>query len=162
MISHRENKPLWLFALLFFVIAMSLCVVYFVTWNSQDCISSPRLLYLRGDIAITTLTTVTEHSRGLSGHAPLLPNEGMLFQFDTPAKRGFWMKDMLFPIDIIWLDRNLEVLSFFEHLTPDSYPTSYESPDTMLYALEVESGFVARRGIAAGDQALRYDCKKDN
>jgi uncharacterized membrane protein (UPF0127 family) len=71
------------------------------------------------------------------------------------------MKDMLFPIDIIWLDGDLRVLSSSENLSPDSYPTRYESKEQMQYAIEVSAGTVLTRGIVSGDIAtFDSNCKK--
>ncbi len=152
MIAYMQ-KNLFLLTLSFFAAALLFGALLLKVAPPQDCVSRPHLMHLRGDITITTLTTAKEHAKGLSGHLPLNPDEGMLFQFDAPAKRSFWMKDMLFPIDIIWLDRNLRVLSFFENVQPDSYPQSYESPEEMYYALEMSAGSVSSRGITAGDLA---------
>src|SRR4051812_34888171 len=46
----------------------------------------------------------TERQKGLSGRKSLSQNQGMIFIFDHPDKYGFWMKDMLFPIDIIYIN----------------------------------------------------------
>ena len=43
-------------------------------------------------------------SKGLSGRADLKSNEGMLFVFDEKKIYTFWMKDMLIPLDFIWID----------------------------------------------------------
>jgi uncharacterized protein len=141
-------------SLLVVFVALTAVFVYFRLPNSSDCVPTTMLM-LRGETRITVAVTPQEQEKGLSGHAPLAKDEGMLFQFATPAKRGFWMKEMLFPIDIIWLDGDLRVLSFFEDVRPDSYPKSYDSPSDMQYALEVAVGTVSSRGIAVGDHATR-------
>ena len=45
-------------------------------------------------------------------------NEGMLFFLDDPRKASFWMKNMHFPIDIIWLDENLTIVHIEKALPP--------------------------------------------
>src|SRR3989344_7332267 len=55
------------------------------------------------EVKVELALTPEEQTQGFSGRSGLGENEGMLFVFDTPGKYGFWMKDMLFPIDIIWL-----------------------------------------------------------
>jgi uncharacterized membrane protein (UPF0127 family) len=45
-------------------------------------------------------------------------NEGMLFYLEEPRKGSFWMKNMHFPIDIIWLDENFSIVHIEEELQP--------------------------------------------
>lgn len=56
--------------------------------------------------------------QGLSGRADLPADHGMLFVFAQPAKLVFWMPDMHFSIDIIWLDADQHVLGFIENAEP--------------------------------------------
>ena len=95
--------------------------------------------------------TETKRSQGLSGHAPLASDGGMLFIFPQPGIYPFWMKDMLFSIDIIWIDAQKKVVGFSEDLSPDTYPKIFPPPSPILYALEVSAGFVKRQNIAIGD-----------
>jgi len=92
---------------------------------------------------------------GLSGHAPLAPDEGMLFIFSHSSPQSFWMKDMLFPIDIIWINEG-KVIGFAENAPPPvggsfSSPASFSSPGVADTVLEVASGMTAKNGIKVGD-----------
>jgi hypothetical protein len=89
---------------------------------------------------------------GLSGHAPLAPDEGMLFVFQEKATYGFWMKEMLFPIDILWISDDQRVIGFTEQFEPSSYPEQRYPPESVRYVLEVSAGTVARLQIATGTQ----------
>ena len=51
-----------------------------------------------------------ERKRGLSGRPNLVDGTGMLFVFKESGEHGIWMKDMRFPIDILWLDERLRVV----------------------------------------------------
>ena len=53
--------------------------------------------------SVEVASTTIEQARGLSGRAGLKNNEGMLFLFNSAGVQNFWMKDMNFPIDIIWI-----------------------------------------------------------
>src|SRR4051812_48326835 len=55
-------------------------------------------------ISIEVADTPEARERGPSGRESLPQGSGVLFVFDAPATYGFWMKDMRFPIDIVWLD----------------------------------------------------------
>lgn len=94
--------------------------------------------------------TETEREMGLSG-TPYLPvGIVKLFVFERSAPWGFWMKDMLYPIDILWLDENKVVVHIEPQLSPDTYPTSYESPTPARYVIEVQSGFSLSHHIVLG------------
>ena len=92
-------------------------------------------------------------SRGLSGFAGLKEGEAMLFVFDAPEKYGFWMKDMLFPIDIVWLDEGKRVVHVESNVLPETYPSIFFPESPALYVLELPAGIAARIGVAKGDKA---------
>jgi len=74
----------------------------------------------------------------------------MLFVFDTPAKYGFWMKDMNFDLDMVWIDANNKVLAITKSISKDSYPQVFNPPSAVKYVLEVPSGFSDRAGLKVG------------
>jgi uncharacterized membrane protein (UPF0127 family) len=89
--------------------------------------------------------------KGLSGHAPLAKNQGMLFVFKTPDAYGFWMKDMLFPLDIIWLGEDYRVVHVEHAVSPDTYPKIFTPTSPALYVLEISAGQADLLGIKIGD-----------
>jgi len=93
---------------------------------------------------------------GLSGRSMLPQGKGMLFVFPKPKRYRFWMKDMLFPIDIIWI-RGGAVVGFDQNVVDDFDPKAprfYQAPEPADYVLEVPSGFVKEKGIRAGDPVV--------
>ena len=105
--------------------------------------------------AIEVASTSVEQARGLSFRPGLPDGHGMLFIFSHPAIQNFWMKDMNFPIDIIWIGGD-KVLGFAENAAPQpGVPlwklAVYDSPDGTDKVLEVNAGTVARDGIRVGD-----------
>ncbi len=90
--------------------------------------------------------------RGLSGTAGLGENEAMLFVFDKQGLYPFWMKDMNYPIDMIWMDQEHHVVYIKEHATPGSYPEQFVSQAPALFVLEVQDGFVAKHNIKIADE----------
>ena len=97
--------------------------------------------------------TPEETTRGLSGTPSLPRGEGMLFFFDTLEKRGFWMPDMHFSIDIVWIDADWKVVDVTLHATPESYPkTTFYPKSPAKYVLEVNAGIADEWGIHEGTQ----------
>jgi len=100
--------------------------------------------------------TAAGRSQGLSGREALGENEGMLFTFGSPGDYGFWMKDMKFPIDIVWI-RDGKVVGVTEDVPPEPEKTmlsltSYYPPSPADTVLELRAGAVADYGIAAGNK----------
>ncbi len=115
---------------------------------------SIREVSLSSGVTLSAMVAEGEAERvlGLSGYPGLDKREGMLFIFDEPGKQAIWMKDMLFPLDILWFNDKRELVHIVERATPDSYPTTiFYSNENALYVLEVPEGFVAENGIKLGD-----------
>lgn len=102
-------------------------------------------------IQIDVATTPEQHTNGLSGRKSLAKDTGMLFVFPQPEMPGFWMKDMHFPIDIVWIDQNNTVVGTTENLIPESYPQKFFPPSPILRVLEVPAGFVKQYNVKKGD-----------
>ncbi len=91
-------------------------------------------------------------TKGLSGRESLSFNEGMFFVFQKPDKYGFWMKDMLFPLDIIWIDQNFNIVHIENVVVPETYPKIFTPESDSLYVLEIKAGEVQKLGIKIGDK----------
>lgn len=102
------------------------------------------------NVEVVVADTTTERSIGLSNYVSLEPNTGMLFVFDDSDYYSFWMRDMDFAIDIIWINEDRQVVFVKENAMPADFPESYKPDEKALYVLEVPSGFVARHGITLG------------
>ena len=93
----------------------------------------------------------SERQRGLSDQGALANDEAMIFIFEEPGLHGFWMKDMKFSIDIIWIDENLRVVHVEKNISPSSYPESFIPSVDAKYVLEVYTGQAEAQGIGLGD-----------
>lgn len=103
------------------------------------------------EIASTTI----QQTRGLSYRTNLGENQGMLFIFSRPTVQSFWMKDMNFPLDMIWIGGS-KVLGFAQNAAPEPGVslwnlTVYNSPGGTDKVLEVNAGTVAKDNIMIGD-----------
>ena len=94
-----------------------------------------------------------EMSRGLSNRKSLDENHGMLFVFATPGQPAFWMKDMNFSIDIIWI-KNDVVVDIAPNLpvAAAEFLSTYSPKEPANYVLEVNAGFAKENGIKVGDK----------
>ena len=106
------------------------------------------------DVSIRTEIANTPETRtsGLSGRERLEEDQGMLFVFDKSAYHTFWMKDMNFPIDIIWIQDN-HVLDITENIPPeeDKDLTIYKPSEPVKFVLEVNAGFSKKRNFKIED-----------
>lgn len=144
-----KKKTLIAALLLLFVIIFS----YAIYKNSSDklekvCIEDKACFYV--DIA----DNLNKREKGLSGRQSLGNDGGMLFIFEEETLPGFWMKDMNFPIDIIWIDKNMKIISIEKSLEPceegKECPVVY--PDEKIkYVLEINSGLSDGYGFEEGN-----------
>ena len=95
--------------------------------------------------------TYKERNLGLSGRKDLKEGEGMLFTFEEEGVYGFWMKDMNFAIDIIWIDRDGRVFGIEKDVKPETFPTIFTPLGKIKYVLEVPSLFSDTAGIEVGE-----------
>lgn len=88
---------------------------------------------------------------GLSGRDSLAPDHGMLFVFEKPDRYGFWMPEMRFSIDIIWIDTEKKIVHIEKNVSPDSYPKVFTPELPAKYVLEVPAGFSAENNVRVGE-----------
>jgi hypothetical protein len=110
------------------------------------------------DISVTLAETSEEREKGLSGVSSLEENSGMLFIFDEESVAPkFWMKNMLIPLDIVWINDS-KIIKIDKNVpiplpdTSDDKIKTY-SPNTEVdYVLEVNAGFCDSNSIKVGDE----------
>ena len=90
-----------------------------------------------------------EQRRGLMERTELAENAGMLFVFDREAPRSFWMRNTLIPLSIAYIAADGRIVDIQDMQPLDE--TSHPSAEPAQYALEVNQGFFAERGIEVGD-----------
>jgi uncharacterized protein len=104
---------------------------------------------ISADVAITD----DDQIKGLSIRDQMNENEGMLFVYGEPSRQSFWMKDMKFPIDIIWLNGTGSVVHVEENLKP-CVPSlecpSFSPNENAQYVLETVAGFAQKHHLKIG------------
>ncbi len=139
----------------FIPVAAGFAVIFLISFYffmKNDETGLKKIKIGEAEILVELADDNTKRRLGLSGRDSLAEGRGMLFVFESEAALSFWMKDMRFAIDIIWLDKDKAVVDITENATPESYPQRFSPKSPSKYALEVPAGFAARNNISAGDK----------
>jgi uncharacterized membrane protein (UPF0127 family) len=148
--SFSKIKFKYLFLVSLFLIA----VVFLIGFNFL--FSKPRVIIGSINILVEVAKTEAAKTKGLSGRLALDKDKGMLFVFSKPDFYRFWMPEMRFPIDIIWInDQKVvgitpDVSHNFDPLKPDIYSPARPAQ----YVLEVNASFSAEKNIQVGDAVV--------
>ena len=138
------------FTILQFSICILVVVAGFLLINNDSYHSPSHIKYIKiagQDIKVELAITPAQQEQGLSGRNELKENEGMLFAFPQPGKYYFWMKDMNFPIDMIWIGKDMRIIYIKKDARPESYPETYGPGKDAKYILEVVSGFSEKNNL---------------
>jgi uncharacterized membrane protein (UPF0127 family) len=111
---------------------------------------------IRGATVHAELASTPERrAQGLSGRGQLAPDEAMLFLFEAPGRPGFWMPDMHFDLDLVWIreGRIVDLTPFVSHREPDRVHRPDAPADVVL---EVLAGTATLHGWRPGDR-VRFD-----
>ena len=152
--KNMKSKRIITIVVLLFVSLITGLVVFHNQATAPTAVDEELITNLRaGDTTFELLIAdePTERTQGLSGRENLEQNQAMLFIFDEPAKWGIWMKDMLFSIDILWLDEQKKVVHVEKNVAPETYPSIFEPSQDALYIVELNAGAVDRIGVSLGD-----------
>lgn len=89
--------------------------------------------------------------KGLGVFEKIEENKGMIFIYENQGIYGFWMKNMKFPIDIIWIDENKKIIDITKSVSPETFPEVFKPKAPAKYILEVNAGFADENNIKEGD-----------
>ena len=103
-------------------------------------------------IRVEIAGTSAERVRGLSGRRDLTPGSGLLFVFPASAIYGFWMKEMRFPIDIVWIGEDLRIVHIAADVAPETYPKVFKPPEPARYVLEMPATSMRKMGVKPGTE----------
>ena len=119
----------------------------------------PRVIFPDGYAVHVELATDDEtRAQGLMYRDRLRDHAGMLFFFSEMSVHGFWMKNTLIPLDILWIDEGRRVVHARYDVPPcqaDPCP-SYDPGVPAKYVLEVAGGVARLHGVREGSQ-LRFE-----
>lgn len=135
------------------ILGMSVFSV-FVPKNADDYRSYPKkeVIIAGAQYVMAVADTEVLRTRGLSGKKSLPDGTGMLFIFPTPDQYAFWMKEMNFPIDMIWVSEQNKIVYIKENATPESYPELFSPEEDASVVLEVPSGDAKKYNFSIGQE----------
>lgn len=146
-----NNIKMKKFFIIFFIIAAVLfavfCLIKLKTVRNQ-----PAVIINNQKFSVEIADTSEKRSRGLGGREGICENCGMLFIFDGPGKYSFWMKDMQFSLDILWI-RGEEVVYIARNISPDFRGTIRPVKDAD-QVLEINGGLCDKLGIKEGSRVF--------
>lgn len=149
-------RCLRLLSLIVFLVMIQFPFVSADTLSTTTIVIAPDVKVL-AEIASTDET----RERGLMFRTSLAENAGMLFVFPSLDIQGFWMKNTLIPLDMLWLNERKEIVYFVTADPCKMDPCgSYQPMQKALYVLEVNAGFVKKHHLALG-QRLSFDLPPD-
>lgn len=144
----KRSKSLWihLFFLIFFLVIISV---------EAGRKSFVRIFFPNG-YSVTAELAVTDEERelGLMFRDKINPDQGMLFIFKEEGIYSFWMKNMNFPIDILWLDRGKRIVHIEDNVPAcKEMPCPSYSPQVpACYVLELKAGSVEENKLKLSDR----------
>jgi uncharacterized membrane protein (UPF0127 family) len=126
---------------------------------SAQAACSPDRLDLRWadgkeSFAVEVADDGAERSQGLMNRPEMNPGNGMLFVYDSPRRVGFWMKNTLIPLDMIFADATGTVTKVHAMAVPLD-ETPIDGGEDVQFVLEINGGLAAQLGIAPGAE-LRH------
>jgi uncharacterized protein len=115
---------------------------------------SPTLSFGQTALSLEIADTEAERVQGLSGRESLPENTGLLFVYTEDSFPGIWMKDMRFPIDIAWLDKDFTLIDLEANVDPATYPRVFTPSQPARYVLETPAGFFEHNAISIGAKGM--------
>ena len=139
------------------LVIIGLLAIIFLNSHIVKAIHSP-IKTLEIEIADTT----SSRRQGLANRATLPTNTGMLFIYPLNQSPQFWTKNMQFPIDIIFLDKDMQVSKIYENALPcHTNPCPiYPGPQNTKYVLELNAYAARENNIQIGTQLKQKNILK--
>lgn len=150
------KKILFLFLLLLVLVAGVVFVQNYLKTNNLSFFGkSPTLAINDRVFELKVAKSQEEKEIGLSETKSLSDNQGMIFLFDKPDYYSFWMKNMQFSIDIIYID-NDHIVTIFQDVQPPKEKNAslpiFNSTQPADMVLEINSGLSKKYNFKEGDK----------
>ncbi len=151
------KKNLILFLIILFLILITAVFKFGFEKDNSKISNNKAMITVAGHrLEVEVADEPQEQSQGLSEREELAQDQGMLFIFPAPAKPGFWMKDMKFAIDIIWINEKGEIIGITKNISPNTFPEVFYPPSKIKYVLEINAGWSDRNNTKVGDRIIEF------
>lgn len=114
--------------------------------------SNTDILQINGrSFLLQVAKTEQQRELGLGNRASLPADQGMLFIFPQVQPECFWMKDMYFSLDMVWINANKQVVYIKHDVSPSTYPDSFCPTQPVAYVIELNAGMTDNTGMRVGE-----------
>lgn len=147
----RNKRRVYILGALLFVLVIYLFALF--SLDEATTQYNDGYVHIKEDTwRIKVAETLPQRVQGLSGIQELPLGAGLLFVFPTDDIHGIWMKDMNFPIDIVWINSEYVVVHIERNVSPDTYPRVFRPSEHARYVLEINGGNGEK--IKIGDEVI--------
>lgn len=147
--NRTHKKKFIIFAIVLFIF-----LALFLQGRTSSNIHLQKIKINNHSLSVEVADTDSLRTKGLSGRISMPPDQGMLFVFPISSYYRFWMADMKFPLDFIWINKNT-VVDLTENVPVPSagseLPT-FTSKNPFDRVIEVNAGVIRSLGIKQGDK----------
>lgn len=124
--------------------------------NSKSSLRQEKFFQIKQyTISVQLADSPEERASGMAGISGISDTEGMLFLFSEPTRPQFWMKGVVIPLDIIWINGD-KIVHIEDNVKPeinvaDTQLKRYVAPVEADKILEVNGGWAYRHDVNVGD-----------
>ena len=97
--------------------------------------------------------TLAKKQKGLADRESMPQNYGMIFIFEKKGIYSFWMKEMRFPLDFLWIDGD-KIVEITKNVAVDKKILTYSSQVPIDKVIELNAGVAEKAGIEVGDKIV--------
>jgi uncharacterized protein len=139
---------------IFLFLTLLIFMMVFLNYFYKKEYSQPQVCFKKNCFLVDLALTEKERMTGLMFKENLEREKGMLFIFENENDHSFWMKNVLIPLDIIWLDQNKKVIYLAENCQPclDPHCPSIKPNGRAKYVLEIKGGISQEIGLSVGER----------
>jgi uncharacterized membrane protein (UPF0127 family) len=146
-------------------IALVVSIAYFLSRNRQNEVNLKDLkdgdfvqaafdIKDSPELNLEVARTTEARREGLQFREGIAENDGMIFVYIQENTLDFWMLNTLLPLDIIFLDKDLTVVTIHKNTRPNQTEEIYSSNGLAQYVIEVNGGFIEKHNVSIGTKLL--------
>ncbi len=118
--------------------------------TAGDALQTATLTVGKGTLIVEVAKTAAAQAHGLSDRPRLAQDRGMVFPISPPARPGFWIKDMSFPLDLIYIYQG-RVVVIINNMPPLLVPIPFYPAALADMVLAVNAGWADKNHLVVGD-----------